>query len=46
VLAATFPNTGIGFLGVALAFGLTVLTAASAVGLPHEPGRDTTDACA
>ena len=32
VLAATFPNTGIGFLGVALAFGLTVLTAAYAVG--------------
>jgi aquaporin Z len=32
VLAATFPNTGIGFLGVALAFGLTVLTMAYAVG--------------
>ncbi|HZS02050.1 MAG TPA: aquaporin Z [Chloroflexota bacterium] len=32
VLAATFPNTGIGFQGVALAFGLTVLTAAYAVG--------------
>lgn len=32
VLAATFPNTGIGFLGVSLAFGLTVLTAAYAVG--------------
>src|SRR6188474_1930584 len=28
VLAATFPITGIGFLGVALAFGLTVLTMA------------------
>lgn len=32
VLAATFPNTGIGFLGIALAFGLTVLTMAYAVG--------------
>ena len=32
VLAATFPNTGIGFLGVALAFGLTVLTMAFAIG--------------
>lgn len=32
VLAATFPQTGIGFLGVALAFGLTVLTMAYAVG--------------
>jgi aquaporin Z len=32
VLAATFPNTGIGFLGVAFAFGLTVLTMAYAVG--------------
>ena len=32
VLAATFPNTGIGFLGVALAFGLTVLTMAYAIG--------------
>ncbi len=32
VLAATFPETGIGFLGVALAFGLTVLTMAYAVG--------------
>jgi aquaporin Z len=35
VLAATFPSTpfvGIGFLGVALAFGLTVLTMAFAVG--------------
>ena len=26
VLAAAFPNLGIGFLGVAFAFGLTVLT--------------------
>lgn len=32
VLAATFPETGIGFLGVALAFGLTVVTMAYAVG--------------
>ena len=32
VLASTFPNTGIGFLGVALAFGLTVLTMAYAIG--------------
>ena len=32
VLAATFPDTGIGFAGVALAFGLTVLTAAYAFG--------------
>ena len=32
VLAAKFPDTGIGFLGVALAFGLTVLTMAYAVG--------------
>jgi aquaporin Z len=32
VLAAAFPNVGIGFLGVALAFGLTVLTMAYAIG--------------
>lgn len=32
VLAASFPATGIGFLGVALAFGLTVLTMAFAIG--------------
>jgi len=32
VLAAAFPNLGIGFHGVALAFGLTVLTMAYAVG--------------
>lgn len=32
VLAATFPDVGIGLLGVALAFGLTVLTMAYAVG--------------
>jgi len=32
VLAAAFPDLGIGFLGVALAFGLTVLTMAYAIG--------------
>ena len=32
VLAATFPGTGIGWLGVSIAFGLTVLTMAYAVG--------------
>jgi aquaporin Z len=32
VLAAKFPGVGIGFLGVALAFGLTVLTMAFAIG--------------
>src|ERR1700689_4899929 len=32
VLAAGFPNVGIGFAGVALAFGLTVLTMAFAIG--------------
>ena len=32
VLAAAFPNVGIGVLGVSLAFGLTVLTMAFAVG--------------
>jgi aquaporin Z len=32
VLAAAFPNLGIGFAGVALAFGLTVVTMAYAVG--------------
>ncbi len=32
VLAAGFPNVGIGFVGVAFAFGLTVLTMAYAVG--------------
>src|SRR5690242_21888309 len=32
VLAAGFPTLGIGFLGVALAFGLTVLTMAYAIG--------------
>lgn len=32
VLAATFPELGIGFVGVALAFGLTVLTMAFAIG--------------
>ena len=32
VLAAAFPELGIGFVGVSLAFGLTVLTMAFAVG--------------
>ena len=32
VLAAAFPGLGIGFAGVALAFGLTVLTMAFAIG--------------
>ena len=32
VLAAAFPEVGIGLLGVALAFGLTVLTMAFAIG--------------
>jgi len=32
VLAAVFPHVGIGLLGVALAFGLTVLTMAFAIG--------------
>ena len=32
VISAAFPELGIGFLGVALAFGLTVLTMAFAIG--------------
>jgi aquaporin Z len=32
VLAAAFPELGIGFLGVSLAFGLTVMTMAYAIG--------------
>lgn len=32
VISAAFPDLGIGFLGVALAFGLTVLTMAFAIG--------------
>src|SRR5664279_2038843 len=32
VLAAAFPSLGIGFLGVAFAFGLTLLTMAFAIG--------------
>src|SRR5579863_168843 len=32
VLAAKFPQVGIGLVGVALAFGLTVLTMAFAIG--------------
>ena len=32
VLAATYPQYGIGFVGVSLAFGLTVLTMAFSIG--------------
>lgn len=32
VLASAFPNVGIGLLGVSIAFGLTVLTMAFAIG--------------
>src|SRR4029434_10042902 len=32
VLAAAFPNVGIGLLGVSFAFGLTVMTMAYAIG--------------
>jgi aquaporin Z len=32
ILSAAFPHLGIGFVGVALAFGLTVLTMIYAVG--------------
>ena len=32
VLACSFPGLGIGLLGVSLAFGLTVLTMAYAIG--------------
>jgi aquaporin Z len=32
VLAAAFPDVGIGLLGVSFAFGLTVLTMAYAIG--------------
>ncbi len=41
VLAAAFPEVGIGLLGVSLAFGLTVLTMAFAIRtylwLPSQP---------
>ncbi len=33
VLAAAFPDVGIGLMGVALAFGLTVLTVAYRAGI-------------
>ena len=42
VLAATFPNVGIGLLGVSFAFGITVLTMVYAVGhlgVPSQPRR-------
>ena len=32
VLAAAYPELGIGFVGVAIAFGLTVVTMAYAIG--------------
>ena len=38
IFAAAFPELGIDFLGVALAFGLTVLTGAFALG--HICGED------
>ena len=38
VLAAAFPDVGIGLLGVSLAFGLTVLTMAVAIGRWHSCG--------
>ena len=38
IFAAAFPELGIGFLGVALAFGLTILTGAFALG--HISGED------
>ena len=41
VLAAAFPGLGIGFHGLALVFGLTVLTMAFAIGqlwVRHWPG--------
>lgn len=37
VLAAAFPDVGIGLLGVALAFGLTVVTMAFAIGHIRKP---------
>ena len=44
VLAAAFPNVGIGLLGVSFAFGLTVLTGAYALrldlGRTFQSGRD------
>jgi Major intrinsic protein len=42
VLAAAFPGLGIGFAGVALAFGLTVLT--MAIWLPWLHASEKTDA--
>ena len=42
VIAAAFPNVGIGLLGVSFAFGLTVMTMAFAIGhisgVSPEPG--------
>jgi hypothetical protein len=52
VLAAAFPNLGIGFAGVALAFGLTLLTMAFTSGLfrdailiPQYPNTPAPDNC-
>jgi aquaporin Z len=38
VLAAGIPHLGIGFAGVALAFGLTLLTMAYAIGIARGRG--------
>lgn len=43
VLAAGFPHLGVGFAGVALAFGLTLLTMAydrPYQRVPYQPGGD------
>jgi aquaporin Z len=37
VLAAAFPALGIGFVGVSLAFGLTVLTSPAAISTRRYP---------
>jgi aquaporin Z len=43
VIAAGYPGLGIGFLGVAAAFGLTVLTVAYAVPHVETANRETFD---
>ena len=43
VLAAGIPELGLGYLGVSLAFGLTVVTMAYAIG--HISGCHLTDLC-
>ena len=45
VLAAAFPDVGIGLLGVSLAFGLTVLTMAFAIGDAWVSGRTSSVLC-